>query len=170
MKKRGRRGTQEEHTKWSCLILWAAAALLFIDNWSRWEFTRHDSIVQCSHDYYMLHLSTVTMLQLAAATIHNSLCRPRLNGWLDWVHASAATTTRHEKASMSMGNYLSVPGCNQSIPPKAMLPGHETYHTNLLHCFYKTWIWPESKFLNCKQFSKLLPHHQLLTLFYLKYY
>ena len=40
--------------------------------------------------------STATLLQLAATTILNSLCRPRLNGRLDWVHASA-TTTRHEK-------------------------------------------------------------------------
>ena len=77
------------------LNMWAAAALSFYRQ-SIKESIYKVWLPQCSAASTTT-TSTTTLLQLAATTILNSLCRPRLNGWLDWVHASATSTTRHEK-------------------------------------------------------------------------
>jgi len=105
-KMRGRR-TQEEHTKWSCLILWAAAALLFIDTAS-----------QCTGYGYsvmqpLLLLATATTIatmlpysNLQPLLYATAICRPSQKTR----HGKHRSRSSHYCSSMmtseSKGNYL----------------------------------------------------------------
>ena len=73
-KMRGRR-TQEEHTKWSCLRLWAAAALLLIDTPVKMRIykVRRYSVLQS-----LPLLATAPMLPTAPTTICYSHLPPKL--------------------------------------------------------------------------------------------
>ena len=103
-KMRGRR-TQEEHTKWSCLRLWAAAALLFTDTPVKMRIYK----VMCYSVLQSLPLlATAAMLPTAPTTICYSHLPPKSRTRHGTTGAGAPSTIQTLMTSKSKGNYLTV--------------------------------------------------------------